>query len=83
MVGRDQVVNFLLARTRYRALTGMTVTAAIASLTVSYCLVRRIGVAGAPLGVLTGEIVNLAGLIVLSRLEVRRDDTKFAASGSR
>ncbi len=83
MVGRDQFVNFLLARTRYRALTGLTVTAAIASLTVSYCLVRRIGVTGAPLGVLTGEIVNLAGLILLSRLEVRRDDAKVAVSGSR
>jgi O-antigen/teichoic acid export membrane protein len=83
MVGRDQFVNFLLARTRYRALTGLTVTAAIASLTVSYCLLRRIGVTGAPLGVLTGEIVNLAGLILLSRLEVRRGDAKVAVSGSR
>lgn len=76
MVGRDQYVNFLLARLRYRALTGLTVMAAIVSLAVSYLMVLRIGVPGAPLGVLTGEITNLAGLIVLSRLEVRREPSK-------
>jgi hypothetical protein len=73
MLVRDQLINFLLARARYRSLTGLSVACAIVSLTVSYAMMRRIGVAGAPAGVLIGEIVNVAGLAALSRLEIRRD----------
>jgi O-antigen/teichoic acid export membrane protein len=73
MVVRDQFVNFLLARARYRSLTVLTVACAVAALTVTYIMLRHIGVAGAPLGVLTGEILNVTGLIVMSRLEIRRD----------
>jgi O-antigen/teichoic acid export membrane protein len=72
MVVRDQLVNFLLARTRYRSLTGLTMVGAVISLAVSYVAMLRIGVAGAPVGVLTGEIVNVVGLIAMSRAEVRR-----------
>jgi O-antigen/teichoic acid export membrane protein len=73
MLVRDQLVNFLLARTRYRSLTGLSVVCAIVSLSLSYALMLRIGVAGAPAGVLIGEIINVAGLTALSRLELRRD----------
>ncbi len=71
MVARDQLVNFLLARTRFRSLTMLSLGCAIVSLTVSYLAILRIGVAGGPVGVLTGEVVNVAGLMVLSRREVR------------
>lgn len=72
MVVRDQLVNFLLARTRYRSLTMLTVVSAIVSLAVSYVAMLRIGVTGAPVGVLTGEILNVLGLLAMSRAEVRR-----------
>jgi O-antigen/teichoic acid export membrane protein len=72
MVVRDQLVNFLLARARYRSLTVLTMGCAIVSLAVSYVSMVRIGVAGAPVGVLIGEIVNVAGLVAMSRAEVRR-----------
>ena len=72
MIVRDQLVNFLLARIRYRTLTLLTIICALASLAVNYIAMLRIGVAGAPLGVLAGEIINVGGLIVISRREVRR-----------
>jgi O-antigen/teichoic acid export membrane protein len=72
MVVRDQLVNFLLARARYRSLTVLTMGCAVVSLAVSYVSMLRIGVAGAPVGVLVGEIANVAGLVAMSRAEVRR-----------
>jgi O-antigen/teichoic acid export membrane protein len=72
MVVRDQLVNFLLARTRFRSLTMLTMVGAIVSLVVSYVAMLRIGVAGAPVGVLTGEILNVVGLVAMSHAEVRR-----------
>jgi O-antigen/teichoic acid export membrane protein len=72
MVVRDQLVNFLLAQTRFRSLTVLTMACAVVSLVVSYVSMLRIGVAGAPVGVLTGEIVNVIGLLAMSRAEVRR-----------
>jgi O-antigen/teichoic acid export membrane protein len=74
MVVRDQFVNFLLARIRYRSLTMLTMVSAIVSLAVSYVAMLRIGVAGAPVGVLTGEILNVVGLVAVSRGEVRRHE---------
>jgi O-antigen/teichoic acid export membrane protein len=71
MVARDQFGNFLLARARYRSLTALTVTSAIIALTVTVIMIGRIGAAGAAIGVLVGELANVLGLIVLSRLEVR------------
>jgi O-antigen/teichoic acid export membrane protein len=73
MVIRDQFINFLLVRARYRSLTILTVACAIAALSVTYVMLGQIGAAGAPLGVLTGEIINVAGLIVMSQLEIRRE----------
>ena len=71
MVTRDQFGNFLLARARYRSLTGLTVTSAVIALTVTCIMIGRIGAAGAAIGVLVGEVTNVLGLITLSRLEVR------------
>jgi O-antigen/teichoic acid export membrane protein len=72
MVVRDQLLNFLLARTRFRSLTMLTMVSAVVSLAVSYVAMVRIGVAGAPVGVLTGEILNVVGLVAMSHAEVRR-----------
>lgn len=72
MVFRDQVLYFLLARARYRSLTLLTLLCAIVSLLTSYWALLRIGVAGAPVGVLTGEVLNVAGLLGMSVYELKR-----------
>jgi O-antigen/teichoic acid export membrane protein len=72
MVARDQFVNFLLARARFRSLTAVTVMSSIGALTVTSILIGRIGAPGAAIGVLVGELAYVLGLIVLSRLELRR-----------
>jgi O-antigen/teichoic acid export membrane protein len=71
MVVRDQFMNFLLARARYRSLTAQTVASAIIALTVTSIMIGRIGAAGAAIGVLAGELANVLGLITLSWLEVK------------
>lgn len=73
MLARDQLVNLLLARARYRSLTGLAVITASVALTVTSVMIGRVGAAGAPMGVLVGEIINVLGLIVLSWREVRRE----------
>jgi hypothetical protein len=35
-------------------------------------MMRRVGVEGALIGVLTGEIISVLGLVLLSTLEMRR-----------
>jgi O-antigen/teichoic acid export membrane protein len=74
MVFRDQILYLLLARGRYRSLTLLTLISAVVSLVVSYVMMLRIGVAGAPVGVLSGEAVNVTGLLLMSLTEVRRAD---------
>lgn len=81
-VARDQFVNFFLARTRYQSMTGITLVSAIVSLTVGYIMLFRIGAAGGVLGVLVGELINVMALIVMSRLEVRRDVARLMPANS-
>jgi O-antigen/teichoic acid export membrane protein len=73
MIFRDQLLFLLLARTRYRPLTSLTFCSALLSLIVSYLCLVRIGVIGALLGVMSGEILSVAGLVVMGIIEVRRD----------
>ncbi len=75
MIFRDQFLFLLLARTRYRTLTSLTLCSAVLSLAVSYACLIRIGVVGALVGVMSGEILSVAGLIVLGLIEVKRDAT--------
>ncbi len=82
MVARDQLMNFLLARTRYRSLTALTVTSAIIALMVTFIMIGRVGAAGAAIGVLVGELANVLGLITLSQLEVRRQAADAAPLAS-
>jgi O-antigen/teichoic acid export membrane protein len=71
MIFRDQLLFLPLARRRFRILTGITLLSAVLSLTVSYAMMRRVGVEGALIGVLTGEIISVLGLIALSTFEMR------------
>jgi len=66
MTARDQLIYLLVARQRFRDLTLIGIVGAVVSLTASYLGMLRWGVIGAPLGVLVGESINLAGIVALS-----------------
>jgi len=72
MLLRDQLVYLLLARSRFHALTLLTLVSALVALTTSYVGMRLMGVAGALLGVLAGETLNVGGMLLLSTVEVRK-----------
>jgi len=73
MIFRDQLLFLPLARGRYRILTGLTFLSAVVSLLVSYLAIVRLGVVGSLDGLLTGELISVSGLVVLSVLEMRKD----------
>lgn len=77
-VMRDQLVFLPVARQRFRPLTALSASAAITSLLICYFGMVNYGVEGALAGVLTGEAINLTGLLVLSRREVRNEDATAA-----
>jgi O-antigen/teichoic acid export membrane protein len=66
MVIRDQLLYLLVARQRFRQLTSLAFVGAVISLLAGYVGMVQFGVLGAPLGVLVGELINLAGILVLS-----------------
>lgn len=72
MVIRDQLLYLLVVRGRFRFLTSLALVSALISLTISYLGMLRFGTSGALLGLLTGEIINLTGIILLSFRETRR-----------
>jgi O-antigen/teichoic acid export membrane protein len=71
MVVRDQLLYFLVARQRFHQLTSLAFVGAVISLAAGYLGMLQIGVLGAPLGVLVGELINLTGIVVLSLMQVR------------
>jgi hypothetical protein len=72
VIFRDQL-NFVPgASALHRRLMGVTSIAAVISLAVGYAAIRRYGAIGAPFGVLVGELCNLAGIVYLSEVEIRR-----------
>jgi O-antigen/teichoic acid export membrane protein len=66
MVFRDQLVYFLASTAQFRVLTTLTLASALISLAVSYEMMSRFGVVGALAGVLVGELVSVAGIIIIS-----------------
>ncbi len=70
-VFRDQLIYFLVARARFRLTSTITLLSAVASFAISFTAMRSMGVIGALLGLLAGEVVNLAGIIVFSKREAR------------
>jgi O-antigen/teichoic acid export membrane protein len=81
MVVRDQLLYLLVARQRFRQLTALALVGAVISLMTGYIGMRQLGVLGAPLGVLTGELIGLTGIVVLSlrQLAVRRSPSVGAS----
>jgi len=72
-VMRDQLVFLLVARQRFRPLTALSAIAAISALVTCFFGMIGFGIEGALVGVLTGDLINLCGLLWLARLEMRRD----------
>lgn len=68
---RDQLIYLLTARHRFRLLTTISIGNAVLSLTTMYLSVRHLGIVGVLVGLLAGEALNVAGLIVLSIREAR------------
>jgi len=66
MVVRGQLIHQLTAQERFRALTLLTLLCAVLSLTASYWGMLRFGAAGALMGLLIGELINVAGIVTLS-----------------
>jgi O-antigen/teichoic acid export membrane protein len=66
MVIRDQLLYLLVARERFRQLTSLACISASVSLLAGYVSMRHWGVIGAPAGVLIGEVINLAGILILA-----------------
>jgi len=81
MIFRDQLVSLLVAREQLRRLAALTLFSAVSSLATCWWGMRHFGTPGALMGVLTGEVVNVTGLLVLSLREARRErDDQGAAS---
>jgi O-antigen/teichoic acid export membrane protein len=74
MLFRDQMIYLLVVRGRFKFLTWLTLGSALLGLTLSYVEMRQHGAAGALIGVLCGEVVNVAGIFVLSWRETRLPD---------
>ena len=71
MAVNQQLVYVLVVRERFRALSVLTLACAVLALLVSYWGLGRYGSAGAPLGVLIGELVNTLGIALLCLREAR------------
>lgn len=72
MIFRDQLLHFMTARARFRLMFWLTLASAVIAISISAVALRRVGVAGALIGLLAGELFNVAGIIVLSIRDARR-----------
>ncbi len=68
---RDQLLHFLIARSRFRQTVSATSVSAVVSLAIGFTAMQRVGVLGALLGLLIGEVLNVAGIVYFSVREAR------------
>ena len=71
MVFRDQMVLLPGAAGQFRQMALVTFFGAAVALGVTYFSISEYGVVGGPMGVLCGEVLNLAGMIWLSWSKIR------------
>jgi O-antigen/teichoic acid export membrane protein len=71
MLFRDQLLHFLVAREKFRLTSMVTLVSAVISISISLVAMRHGGVAGALVGLLAGELFNVAGIVVFSIREAR------------
>jgi len=73
-VVRDPIMYIAVLRERFRILSVLTLACAVTALSISYVGMLHIGETGALVGILAGELLNLAGVIALTWHELRRTD---------
>ncbi len=66
-VVRTQLAYLLAARGQFRDLTLLTLVSAAIALTISSLAMQRVGVTGALIGMLVGELINAVGIVILCR----------------
>lgn len=71
MAVNQQLVYLPIVRERFHSLTALTLLCALLALAVSFWGLHRFGGAGAPLGILIGELVNAIGIVLLCLRETR------------
>lgn len=69
---RDQLATLPASRERFRDMTLLTGASALVWLVASYLAMLRIGAPGAVVGILVGELVNVAGIGVMILRETRQ-----------
>jgi hypothetical protein len=77
---RDQMIWLLAVRERFRDLAVLTAFSAALALVASYFAMLRMGVSGALVGIMAGEILQVAGILVLSFREARTVRARTAGS---
>lgn len=82
MVVRDQFAYLLSAQGRFRVMALLTLASAALALTASYAGMSRWGVAGALVGLLAGELVNLCGIVTLTLRQHAAPDLSPAPPGA-
>jgi O-antigen/teichoic acid export membrane protein len=70
-LSRDQLVNILSARERFRGVTILTACSAVVWLGCSYFATLKFAAVGAVLGILAAETLNVVGVCVLIGRELR------------
>ena len=68
---RDQLATLPAARARFRDMTLMTGASAVVWLVTSYWAMLHYGPAGAVMGILAGEFLNICGIVALIFQETR------------
>jgi O-antigen/teichoic acid export membrane protein len=69
---RDQLLHFLVARARFTLTVTATSISAIVSLSIGFTAMHSMGVIGALLGLLVGEVLNVAGIVMFSIRDARK-----------
>ena len=65
MAINQQLMWLLIAKARFRRLTTLGLIGAVLALSCAYWGMLRFGAAGAPLGILIGELIQMAGIVTL------------------
>jgi O-antigen/teichoic acid export membrane protein len=78
MVVRDQLLFLPVLRERFRTLAGLSFSCAALAVALSWPAMRHYGAAGALVGMLAGEILNIAGIAVLALREARLESAPHA-----
>ena len=71
---RDQVIFFLIAKGHFKRLAGLTFGCALLGLIVTFIALKHLGAAGGLLGLLSGEIAHVIGVLIMAFRDVRASD---------